>query len=363
MFDPADLKGAEGLMLAASELVAGLYAGQHPSTAHGPGVEFHDYRPYTAGDDPKTIDWRAYGRTDRFYIRRREHDSELAVMLCLDSSRSMDWPPGPSHARSAPQPTRSAHSDAQPASPEPAPHHKLTHAGRLAAALAMLVTRQGDPVGLAAGAGELDTWLDFGAGPEHLRQLVHQLHAASQPTTGAEWARPGGSSTPPDPTEGNQPQGHDRSASLSLAALLAALPPRLNRRSLVVVLSDWLDPPDHTLEAAGRLTAAGHELLAVQLLAPGELRFQPEAALPERRPPKLLSRLLRPAAITRLIDPETAASAAANPTVSAPKYHRALQRHLQTLRQQLHRPGSRYVLLRSDDPPAANLRRLLSSSS
>ena len=87
--DPKTTSKISALELRARTVVEGLYSGLHKSPYHGFSVEFTEYREYVPGDDPKHIDWRAYGKTDRYYVKRFEAETNLRCYLILDSSKSM----------------------------------------------------------------------------------------------------------------------------------------------------------------------------------------------------------------------------------------------------------------------------------
>jgi uncharacterized protein (DUF58 family) len=295
MFESADVNDLGELMLSATRVVDGLYTGEHLTAAPGAGVEFQAYRPYTFGDDPGQIDWRVLARTDRFFVRQHQHHSELPAVLCLDCSASMDWP-GPSKAQPRPE------------------AHKLAHAKRLVAAMALLLDRQGDAISLAVGDGVSFDWLEAGRGVGHLRELGRRLEQA-------EGAHPG-----------------QREASTGLAGMLARVAKQLARRSLVVVVSDWLDEPGAVLAGAGALRAAGHEVLAFQVLSRAELT------------PDWLG-----GGSVQLIEPESGRRA----WTRRGDYQERLAAHLRVLRQGLTGPGGDYALLCTDAPVAANLRQVL----
>ncbi|MGW8179943.1 MAG: DUF58 domain-containing protein, partial [bacterium] len=122
--DPKLLAATRNLQLIAKTVVEGLLAGLHRSPYHGFSLEFAEYREYSPGDDPRRVDWKVYGRSDRFYVKKYEGDTNTQVHLLLDTSRSMSFA---SHEVT-----------------------KLDYARYLAAALAYLSLRQGDAVGLMA---------------------------------------------------------------------------------------------------------------------------------------------------------------------------------------------------------------------
>jgi len=88
---PRDTARLGDLLLTARRMVDGLYAGRHRSPRRGQSAEFYDFRPYSPGDEPRRVDWKLFGRTDRLYVRRFRHDAELAVHLLLDRSSSTDF--------------------------------------------------------------------------------------------------------------------------------------------------------------------------------------------------------------------------------------------------------------------------------
>ena len=85
------IAGLDGLYFAAKQLVDGLYTGRHASPLRGSGIEFHDYRPYTPGDALRSIDWKRYGRTDRYYLKRYRRETDLNLHVMVDGSASMDF--------------------------------------------------------------------------------------------------------------------------------------------------------------------------------------------------------------------------------------------------------------------------------
>ena len=205
------------LELRAKVVVEGFWSGLHRSPYHGFSVEFSEYRPYTPGDDPRYLDWRLYARTDRYYIKKFEDETNLRCHLIVDHSRSMEF--------------------------SSLTHSKKEFAATLAAALALFLHQQGDAVGLLTFDEQLREYLPPRHRPGHLRQLMLALE--------------------------NEAQGH----STNLFHPLERIAELTTRRGLIVMISDFLVPLE-TLEGhLARLPARGHDLLLFQVLDPSEITF------------------------------------------------------------------------------------------
>ncbi len=286
----------QGLTLTARQLVEGLYAGRHLSPRPGPGLDFHDYRPYSLGDEPRTIDWKLYARTDRLHVRRHRHLTDLSVYLLVDASASMDF----------------AGLDAlgQPRADLPT---KLRYALTAAAALATLTQRQQDRVGGALACGAL---------------MSHQAptsSAAALTTLLASFADA-------TPSRG----------SANLPQVLREGQRRLGRRCLIVVLSDFLDDLDELLAALAQLTHERFEVVALQVLTPQELTL---AGLGDHA--------------ARLCDPETRQELTARPALLASAYARELAAHQHRLRRGCEALRIEQRLWRTDQDLAQMLRAWL----
>ncbi len=219
----AELAELGDLMFVARRLVEGLYAGRHRSPRRGHSTEFYDFRPYLPGDEPHRVDWKLFGRTDRLYVRRFRHESELNVHLLLDRSASMDFD-GLGGERGV---------------------GKWTYARQLAAAIAFLAVRQQDRVGLLMFGEQGEAVLPAGGGPEHLRKIMDAL----------ESAEPGGRTDP----------------QRALAQAHAAIRSRSGRSGMLVVLSDMLEPAGLWCSAFARFVHDRFDLMALQVLHPQEL--------------------------------------------------------------------------------------------
>jgi len=204
------------LDLRAKFIVEGFLAGLHDSPYRGFSLEFSEHRRYAPGDDPADLDWTVWARTDRLFVRTFQAETNLAAYLVVDTSRSMAWAGRP---------------DAMT---------KGEYATALAAALSLLLARQGDAVGLALVGEGLGRMLRPRGGR---RQLVRIL---------AELA------------------GREGAGRTDLAAGLHALARRVKRRSLMLLVSDLLDEPEGVLAAMAHLAHRGHDLVVFQVLDAAE---------------------------------------------------------------------------------------------
>ena len=214
---PSQLAALGGLEFVARQIVEGFIAGLHRSPHRGFSVEFAEHRMYQPGDDLRYIDWRMFGRSDRYYIKQFEEETNLRAYLLLDVSASMEWT---SAAGSLPP--------------------KLWYAKQLAACISLLLLRQGDAVGLVA----FDDATRAHVSPRGSRRHWHELLRALAPLHAT----------------GRTDAG---TAIRDIAA-------RLRRRGLVVLISDLLVDPEATRLALRFLRHRGHEVLVFHLLDPGE---------------------------------------------------------------------------------------------
>ena len=214
--DPETASRLGRLDLIARLVVEGFITGLHRSPYHGFSVEFSEHRPYMPGDPLRDLDWKALARTDRLYVKRYEEETNLKACLAVDVSGSMAFGDGGRIS-------------------------KFRYACCLAAALAYLMLRQRDAVGLALIRGGLLSLVPPRSVGSHLSVLLRQL-------TGAEPA-----------------------AETALAPGLHDLAERLSRRGLVIVLSDLLDDPGEVLGGLRHLRHRGHEVLVLQVLDPREV--------------------------------------------------------------------------------------------
>ena len=221
--DTRTLMQIRSLELRARIVVQGFWNGIHASPYHGFSVEFSEYRQYVPGDDPRYVDWRVYARSDRYYIKKFEDETNLRCHLLIDQSRSMtfgsdDWT-------------------------------KAEYAHTLAATLAYFLFQQGDAVGLLSFDEVIRDYLPARNRPGHLRQLLLSLE---KPAAGQ---------------------------STSISKPLERIVELVNKRGLMVLISDLLAPVEELEEKLGRLTASGHDVAVFRILDPREIDFDFEDAL------------------------------------------------------------------------------------
>jgi len=216
--DPAVLGKLLALELNARHPMVGSVAGRHRSPVRGSALEFAQYRKYVPGDDTRRLDWRTWGRTDRYYIKEFEADTNLRLCLLLDTSGSMGY--------GEPGETR------------------LDYARRLAGTLAYLAAQQGDAIGLYSGATGFDQETPPRRGPRHLGLVLDQI---------ADLKADGES---------------------GLVKAIHEVAEKIRQRALVVIVSDLLFPPEPLREALQHLRFRKHDVSLFHLLDRQEIEFQ-----------------------------------------------------------------------------------------
>jgi uncharacterized protein (DUF58 family) len=223
-FDPETLARIQPLGLRARSLVEGLIAGMHRSPLKGRSIEFAQHREYTPGDDTRQVDWKVYARSDKFYLKQFEDETNLQCTLLLDVSESMSFR-APGSALS-----------------------KLEYAQLIAASLGYLVLTQQDAIGLAIFTNDIETWLPPSASPTRFEDMLHALE------------------TIPSQVRSDIPQA------------ITLLAQRLRRPGLVVLISDLLGDVDRTLAALKLLNFQRHDVLVLQVLDRMETDFKLDRA-------------------------------------------------------------------------------------
>jgi uncharacterized protein (DUF58 family) len=247
--DPTQLARLGSLPIKARVIVEGALSGLHRAAVHGSSVEFAEHKEYSPGDELRTIDWKAYAKLDRMYVKQFEQESQLTVYLVLDASASMKFAGGGRIA-------------------------KLEYAGLSLAALAYLVIQQQDKVGfVACGDRAVETVVPPRARATHLHDLLGVIDQVM--TRGAVG---------------------DESPAEALGRI-AELTRR--RRALIVLASDLFDPADETVRVLAQLRAQRHDVSVLHVLDPHERDF-PYDGLTEFRALESTNRMLvNPAAIRR----------------------------------------------------------------
>ena len=219
LLDPKALAQLGNLELIARRAVSGYMQGRHPSPHLDFALDFAQHRPYVAGDDIRRIDWRAFARNERYYVKQQQVSTNLRAQLLLDGSGSMAYQ-GESDAMS-----------------------KFRYAQCVAASLAYLVLRQQDSAGLITFDHTVREVLPPSSAPSQLTRLVRVL-------------------------EKSQPQGES-----GLSAMLGAAAGRFAQRSLVVVISDLFDDTSALVDSLHHLRRKRHEVILLHVMAADELRF------------------------------------------------------------------------------------------
>ena len=225
LLDPATLASLGRIEIVARWIVDGFMTGLHRSARRGFSVEFADYRPYQPGDDLRYLDWKIAARSDRWVVRQFEEETNLRSTIVLDVSRSMAW----SGAALTPRDPAAA-----------ARLTKLAYAERVAAAVALLLLRQRDAVGLIRFDDRIRTSIPPRARRGHWRRIVSGLAEAGS----------GRASSAPE--------------ALAQAARL------ITRRGLIVLISDLLMEPAEVEAAVRGLRAVGHDVTVLHIIDPAE---------------------------------------------------------------------------------------------
>lgn len=216
-FDPKILAKLKNLYLRARFVVDGVMVGIHPSRAKGFSSDFEQHREYTPGDDVRRIDWKAYGKFDRYFIKEYREATNLKAFIALDSSSSMSYA-----------------SDGV---------SKFDYGATLAASLAYLMLKQQDAVGLITFSDKIDKMIPPKAIQEYLFAILKEL-------------------------ENTKPAGKTRGGSV-----LQELAGSLKRRGLIILISDLLDEPEEVVKGLKQLRSRGNDVIVFHLLDRDELEF------------------------------------------------------------------------------------------
>jgi len=216
-FEPQVAARMGKLKVLARWAVEGFITGLHRSPHRGFAIEFAEHRDYTPGDDPRHLDWQAWARTDRYYVKLYEQQTNLRCQILLDGSNSMGYGSGAVT--------------------------KFQYGRYLAALLGYLMIHQQDSVGLTVFDSIIRRHVPHGSGPRHAERIFEALENIT-------------------PASGTQ-----------IARTIHELAPRLKRRGLVILISDLLDQPEHVVRALRHLRHRKHQVMIFHVMDPHELQF------------------------------------------------------------------------------------------
>ncbi|QDT39107.1 DUF58 domain-containing protein [Stratiformator vulcanicus] len=284
MLTQAELLTSSTLALRARHLVRGMQLGRHRGIGRGPSSEFFTHRPYSPGDEPRRIDWKLFARTRRHFYKETREDSSVRVLILLDASGSMGAIPAGDDRES-----------------------KWKTAAILAAAIARVTLRQGDPTALTIFADNEPTELPCTDRPSHWNRIVDAMAEAT-------------------------PQG-------VFAADLAAkrVAGRFSRRGLIYLMTDGWDDPAQLNRSLSTLATRGHDVRLLRVIDAAEER-------------------LPTAEQVRFRDPESTRILQDHATELAPAYRRAVAEHHRLVRSACLRHNATIVTVRTGDDLLSRLR-------
>lgn len=216
--DPSFVSKLNSLELRARLVVEGFMVGLHKSPYHGFSVEFTEHRPYMQGDNLKDVDWKVYGKSERFFIKQYEEETNLKSYILLDRSRSMSY----ASERNI---------------------SKLEYASTLVAGLSYLMILQQDAVGLSLYAEKIDKYLPPKSTRAYLQQILKTITEAKA------------------------------SDKTNTASSLSSIAEKINRRGLVIIVSDLFDDINSVLKALKHFRYKKNEVIVFQILDPMERSF------------------------------------------------------------------------------------------
>ena len=217
LIDPQTLMRIKSLQVRARVAVEGFIKGIHRSPYHGFSVEFSEYREYSPGDDPRYLDWRLFARSDRYYVKRFEDETNLRCYLVVDTSRSMGYRSGS--------------------------YSKSDYARTAAATIAYFLAMQRDAVGVLLFEDRITEYLPARYRPGHLRRLMAALE--------------------------REPAGR----ATDLVQPLEEIAATVRKRGLIILISDLLAPTESLQTRLGYLRSRGHDVVVLRVLDPAEVDF------------------------------------------------------------------------------------------
>jgi uncharacterized protein (DUF58 family) len=283
--NPKTIAQLEKIELKARLVVEGFITGLHRSPYHGFSVEFSEHRQYYPGDEVKHIDWKVYGRTDKYFIKQYEEETNLRCVLAVDKSASMKYASGDNIS-------------------------KFQYAIFLSAAFAYLLLKQRDAVGLALYDKELQTYLPARSKRSYIYQILKQLD-----------------STEPSDTTGT-------------AEALNQLAERINRRGLVIIMSDFLDSEESVVNALKHFRHRNHEVIVFHILDPQELEFKFGSG-------------------ANFVDVESGEEMVTQPFQIRKSYKQAVENFINTIKRECYNHNIDYNLITTDETFDKALRKFL----
>jgi uncharacterized protein (DUF58 family) len=217
LLDPKAIARAESLGMNARFIVEGYMAGEHKSPYRGFAIEFAQHREYAPGDDVRHLDWKVLGKTERFYIKQYEQETNFVAHLLLDGSESMKYGSGQ--------------------------NTKLEYAKMLAACLSYLILHQRDAVALGIFDKDMQEYLPRSDNRDNLFKIMNRL-------------------------AGFKPKRETR-----IAKVLHGMANQIRRKGIFVLISDFFDDEDSLIEGIQHLRFKGHEVILLQVLDPYEIEF------------------------------------------------------------------------------------------
>lgn len=283
---PDEIARISRLELRARRVVEGFVSGLHRSPWYGQSLEFVQHREYVPGDDTRRIDWKLWSRSDRYYLKQYEEDTNVRVMVLLDGSESMQFGTGPLT--------------------------KFDYAQTVAAALAMLVLKQNDSVGVSTFDSEIRSLIPTSSRHNHLQAVLAGL---SVQTTGGK---------------------------TDMRGVLSRVAESLSHRSLVVLVSDLFCDRESLFRGLQLLRQRKHEVLILHVMDDQELDFRYSGTL-------------------RFEGLENAGKLTCDPAALRAGYLQALETFLETVRRRCAGSLIDYRLVRTSENLDAALAHLLSS--
>ena len=215
--DPTTLNKLSRLDLKARLIVEGFVAGLHTSPDHGFSVEFAEHREYVPGDDIRHIDWKVFGKSDRYYIKQYEEETNLVACILLDMSESMSYASGPVS--------------------------KFEYASYVTASLSKLVLDQRDSVGLVLFDDSVQSYIRASSHPSHLNTVLNEIDRTIQ------------------------------TKKTDMGAIFHDVAERLSKRGIIIIISDFFDSVDNIARGLRHFRHRKHDVICLHVLDPYEASF------------------------------------------------------------------------------------------